>query len=65
MGYSPWGCKELDMTEHIHTQIIYHHHCGGLEGWGQYHLSDFPGDPMVKTTCSQCRGPGFDPSSGN
>ena len=18
-GYSPWGCKELDMTEHIHT----------------------------------------------
>ena len=65
VGYSPWGCKELDMTEHIHTQIIYHRHCGGLEGWGQYHLSDFPGDPMVKTTCSQCRGPGFDPSSGN
>ena len=24
VGYSPWGCKELDMTEHIHTQIIYH-----------------------------------------
>ena len=20
MGYSPWGCKELDMTEHTHTQ---------------------------------------------
>ena len=18
-GYSPWGCKELDMTEHAHT----------------------------------------------
>ena len=18
-GYSPWGCKELDMAEHIHT----------------------------------------------
>ena len=21
-GYSPWGCKELDMTEHIHTQEL-------------------------------------------
>ena len=21
VGYSPWGCKELDMTEHAHTQI--------------------------------------------
>ena len=20
VGYSPWGCKELDMTEHTHTQ---------------------------------------------
>ena len=19
-GYSPWGCKELDMTEQLHTQ---------------------------------------------
>ena len=19
MGYSPWGCKESDMTEHTHT----------------------------------------------
>ena len=19
VGYSPWGCKELDMTEHTHT----------------------------------------------
>ena len=21
-GYSPWGCKELDMTEHTHTHHI-------------------------------------------
>ena len=20
MGYSPWGCKELDTTEHTHMQ---------------------------------------------
>ena len=28
-------------------------------------LKDFPGGPVVKTPCSQCRGPGFDPWSGN
>ena len=26
---------------------------------------DFPGGPVVRTPCSQCRGPGFDPWSGN
>ena len=27
-------------------------------------LRDFPGGPVAKTPCSQCRGPGFDPWSG-
>ena len=27
--------------------------------------SDFPGDPVVKTMCFQCRGRGFDPWSGD
>ena len=26
---------------------------------------DFPGGPVGKTLCSPCRGPGFDPWSGN
>ena len=27
-GYSPWGCKELDTTEHTHTQkYIYVYIC--------------------------------------
>ena len=26
---------------------------------------DFPGGPAVKTLCSHCRRPGFDPWSGN
>ena len=26
---------------------------------------DFPGGPGSKAPCSQCRGPGFDPWSGN
>ena len=26
---------------------------------------DFPGDAVVETLSSQCRGPGFDPWSGN
>ena len=30
------------------------------QGWGL-----FPGGPLTKTLCSQCRGPGFDPGSGN
>ena len=28
-------------------------------------LGDVPGGPVAKTPCSQCRGPGFDPWSGN
>ena len=23
MGYSPWGCKELDMTEHGHDLLVF------------------------------------------
>ena len=30
------------------------------EGWG-----DFPGDPVVKTSCFQCRGHRFNPWSEN
>ena len=26
---------------------------------------DFPGGPVAKILCSQCKGPGFDPWSGN
>ena len=26
---------------------------------------DFPGGPVARTPCSQCRGPGLDPWSGN
>ena len=22
VGYSPWGCKELDMTEHAHMEYV-------------------------------------------
>ena len=35
--------------------------CGGLKraSW------DFPGGTVVKTPSSQCKGPGFDPWSGN
>ena len=24
VGYSPWGCKELDTTEHTHTHTPHH-----------------------------------------
>ena len=29
MGYSPWDCKELDMTECKHTFIKTSCNCGG------------------------------------
>ena len=28
-------------------------------------IGDFPGGPVVRTLCLQCRGCGFDPRSGN
>ena len=28
-------------------------------------LKEFPGGPGAETPCSQCRGPGFNPWSGN
>ena len=53
------------LSTFTHKSYITNCHCGGLKGWGQYHLLDFSGDPVVNTTCSQCRGPRFDPSSSN
>ena len=29
VGYSPWGCKELDMTQHVHTHTHTHTHTAG------------------------------------
>ena len=58
-GYSPWGCKESDFTDQLSVSLRL-----------AYRLSiknngDFPGGPVAKTPCSRCRGPGFDPWSGN
>ena len=37
-----------------------------LQFWKQSKKSfGFPGGPVPKTPCFQCRGPGFDPWSGN
>ena len=35
--------------------------------WGhkKSDMRDIPGGPAAKALCSQCRGPGFDPWSGN
>ena len=29
-----------------------------------YHLGDLPGDPVAKSSCSQCQGPGLIPGQG-
>ena len=36
-----------------------------LQGFKNEQIRDFPGGPLVKTSCSQCRGRGFNPWSGN
>ena len=35
------------------------------DAWDQVYPWDFPGGPMAKTPCSECRGPRFDLQSGN
>ena len=49
MGYSPWGCKELDTTELQNYQDIY--------VYTEIDIQEFPGGPLLKTLCFQCRGP--------
>ena len=36
-----------------------------MEGYYKDAAWDFSGGPVIKTPCSQCRGHGFDPWSGN
>ena len=47
---------------HTHT-----HKIGGIRKRRHENKADgdFPGSPVAKTPCSQCRGPGFDPWPGN
>ena len=40
---SPWGCKELDTTERLNNNSK------------RIHSTDFPGSPVVKIPCFQCR----------
>ena len=37
---------------------------GFLKSHHKSYCWHFPGGPIAKTPCSQCRGPGFDPYSG-
>ena len=71
LSYGPQGHKESDMTDllsmHIPSIVLL---LGrrkavrdrlALQGG----TGDFPGGPVARTLCSQCRGPGFDPWSRN
>ena len=40
-NYSPWGCKEVDTTEHTHTQRRYMEITGSM------------GETETKQTCSE------------
>ena len=60
VGYSPWGCRESDMTEHA---------CNWWTLWLVFHLRttfwNLPGSPVAKSQCSQSRWPRFNPWLGN
>ena len=50
------------------TVVLSHLHCSAPLTLFSHQKSpsrDCPGSPMAKTLCSQCRGPVFDPQSGN
>ena len=76
VGYSSWGHKELVTTEWLSLHFTLQptvpcyiapslgRPCGRLL-LQSLQESDFPGGPVAKTLHSQCRGPRFDPLSGN
>ena len=46
-------------------QIVLYPYSGALFINKKEWSGDFPGGVVAETPCSQCRGPGFDPWSGN
>ena len=72
-GFSPWGCRESDMTEwHTHTQKPNRRRerIGGPQGLReepqphQRYISDFLGDQVAKTLLSQGKCVGSKPGQG-
>ena len=52
---------DIDIID-ICTPNIYHYETIQVQ---EISVHDFPGDSVAETLCSQCRGPGFEPWSGN
>ena len=62
------GWKEADRFKHPLDAGSQEMVCRRINqrAFSKTHMGDFPGGgSVVKTLCSQCRGPGFDPWSGN
>ena len=75
---SPWGCRETDWTGDWTTWVtlsrveggrnFYHYHTTGHHTPKKKKkclARDFPGGPVAKALCSQCRGLRLDPWSGS
>ena len=52
MGYSPWGLKELDMTEHLSTHRAKHSNADSLEHLNGYALPAMMG-MRLKLCCTR------------
>ena len=58
MGYSPWGCKQSDMTERLELSL------SKIKPAIKGKMRDFPGGPVVKTSPSNSGGVGSIPGWG-
>ena len=58
-NYSRYSCSQCYIVLHFIPPIPLQNQVLGGSYW------DFPGGPVAKTLCSQCRGPRFNPWSGN
>ena len=56
--YSPWGCKQSDMTERLELSL------SKIKPAIKGKMRDFPGGPVVKTSPSDAEGAGSIPGRG-
>ena len=57
--------KENELVIHITTGMYVKIILLGKRCSARREYTDSPGGPVAKILCSHCRGPGFDPWSGN
>ena len=65
VNYDGSGLTWLDQENTMFDQKVSYKRTDAEYDFMYIEIRDFPGGPVAKTLCSHCRGPGFDPRSGN